>query len=86
MVILDFLYLEKFFKTHIMRKLGSLMFFLGIFAIILNFVGRVPRLLMWIYTWGETVAWVIKIAFVVVGAVLYFMGSSGESEEVSSEG
>lgn len=68
-----------------MRKLGSLMFFLGVFAIILNFVGRVPSLLMWIYTWGETVAWVIKIAFIVVGAVLYFMGAS-KSEEASSEG
>jgi len=66
-----------------MRKIGSYMVFFGVFAIVLNFMNRVPSLLMWIYNWGETVAWIIKIALVVVGAALYFMG--GSSEEPSPE-
>lgn len=58
----------------------------GLLAIVLNFVDRVPTLLMWIYNWGDTTAWVIKIGLVVVGAVLYFMGgASASSEEEAKE-
>lgn len=65
-----------------MKKIGSYMVFFGAFAIVLNFVNAVPRLLMWIYTWGEGVAWAIKIALVVVGALLWFLGPKPiESEE-----
>lgn len=66
-----------------MRKLGSYMVFFGLFAIVLNFIDRVPTILMWIYSWGEEVAWVIKIGLVVVGIALYFMG--GSSEEAAEE-
>lgn len=46
----------------------------GLLAIGLNFANMVPRVLMWIYTWGETVAWGIKIGLIVVGAILFFIG------------
>lgn len=55
------------------------MAFFGVFAIVLGFLDRVPSLLMWIYNWGDTGAWAIKIGLIVVGAVLYFMG--GENQE-----
>jgi len=61
-----------------MRKIGSYMAFFGIFAIILNFLDRVPSILGWIYNWGETIAWAIKIGLVIVGAILFFMGSKPE--------
>jgi hypothetical protein len=65
-----------------MRKIGSYLAFFGLFAIVLNFMDRVLRLLMWIYNWGDTVGWAIKIGLVVIGVVLYFMGkTSGESEK-----
>ncbi|MDC7998559.1 hypothetical protein [Gilvibacter sediminis] len=64
-----------------MRKLGMYMAFFGLFAIVLNFFDRVPTILMWIYNWGEGVAWGIKIGLIVVGAVLFFMGSSEEEAE-----
>lgn len=54
---------------------------LGGLAIVLNFLDRVPRLLMWIYNWGDNVAWAIKIGLVVVGGALYFL-SPKEEEEV----
>ena len=63
-----------------MKKIGSTMVFLGAFAIILNFMNRVPTILIWIYSWGETMAWVIKIALIVIGAVLYLMGKNPEPE------
>jgi len=63
-----------------MRKVGSFMALIGIAAIVLNFFGMVPKILIWIYEWGEGVAWAIKIAFVVIGAVLYFMGAPKEEE------
>ena len=60
------------------------MVFFGLFAIVLNFFDRVPSILMWIYEWGEGVAWDIKIGLVVVGAVLFFLGKP-EEEEVELE-
>ncbi len=60
------------------------MIFFGLFAIVLNFFDRVPSILMWIYEWGEGVAWAIKIGLVVVGAALFFLGKP-EAEEVELE-
>ena len=67
-----------------MKKIGGYMAFFGLFAIVLNFVDRVPTILMWIYNWGDTPAWIIKIGLVAVGAALYFMGKS-EVEETESQ-
>ncbi len=64
-----------------MRKIGSYMVFFGLFAIVLNFFDRVPSILMWIYSWGDTTAWVIKLALVVVGAILFFVGGKPEELE-----
>jgi hypothetical protein len=65
-----------------MRKIGGYMIFFGLFAIVLNFFDRVPSILMWIYNWGEGVAWAIKIGLIVVGAILFFMGKpEAEAEE-----
>lgn len=61
-----------------MKTIGTYMAIFGLLAIILNFFNAVPRLLAWIYNWGEGVAWGIKIAFVIVGAILYFMGRKQE--------
>ena len=63
-----------------MKKIGSYMAIVGIAAIVMNFMNLVPRILMWIYAWGETTAWIIKIGLVVVGAVLYFMGNKEKTE------
>lgn len=55
-----------------MKEIGKYMAIAGILAIALNFANRVPRVLMWIYAWGDTVAWGIKIGLIVVGAILFF--------------
>ena len=69
-----------------MRKIGSYMAIFGVLAIVLNFFDRVPTILMWIYSWGETAAWGIKIGLIIVGAILFFMGkSNSESQSEESE-
>lgn len=68
-----------------MRKLGGYMIFFGAFAIVLNFMDLVPTLLAWIYNWGETTAWIIKIGLIVLGAILYFMEGSPEPDPLEIE-
>ncbi len=65
-----------------MKSIGSILFIYGLLAIIMNFFNAVPRLLLWIYNWGEGTAWGIKIAFVVVGAVLWIMGNKNKEKEL----
>ncbi len=63
-----------------MKSIGSFMFIIGVLAIVLNFFDRVPKILVWIYEWGDGVAWIIKIALVVVGGILYLVGNNSEKE------
>ena len=64
-----------------MRKIGSFLVLIGLAAIVMNFFGFAPKILIWIYGWGEGVAWAIKFGLVVVGAILYAVGPSPSSEE-----
>jgi hypothetical protein len=41
-------------------------------------------LLSWISNWGETTAWVIRGAMVVVGGALWLMGNKAEGAAKSS--
>jgi len=66
-----------------MKKIGGYIAVIGLFAIVMNFFNMVPKILSWIYTWGEGTAWIIKIALVVIGGALYFMG--GDSSEEGNE-
>lgn len=54
-------------------KISSAAWFLmliGALSIVLNFLGRVPKLLVWIDQWGEGPGWAIRIGITVLGAVL----------------
>ena len=65
-----------------MKQIGSIMFIFGAMATITGFMNSVPKLLVWIYNWGDTTAWIIKIGLIVAGAVLYLMGNiKGVAEE-----
>lgn len=68
-----------------MRKIGGYMIFFGLFAIVLNYLDRVPRLLAWIYNWGENIAWIIKIGLIVVGLILVFMERKSTEKTVEEE-
>lgn len=68
-----------------MKSIGSLMMILGVLAIVFDFFNRVPRLLAWIYNWGDGVAWAIKIGLIVLGAVLYFATGKNQPAPTSQE-
>lgn len=54
------------------KSIGSTLIFFWVFAIALDFIGMVPVILAWIYTWWETTAWVIKLWLIIWGAGLFF--------------
>lgn len=58
-----------------MQKVGSFLVVIGLMAVVLHFFNYAPRLLVWIYNWGNGPAWAIKIGIIVLGAALYLMGS-----------
>ena len=62
-----------------MKSFGSTLAILGILAIVLDFVNMVPKVLAWIYSWGDGVAWGIKIALIVVGGALWLIGRNQEA-------
>ncbi len=64
-----------------MKNIGSILFIYGLLAIIMNFFNAVPRILLWIYNWGEGTAWLIKIAFVLVGAALWWFAGKDEVKD-----
>jgi len=56
----------------------------GIICIALTLIDILPNFLMWIHNWGEMTAWFIKIAFVVVGIVIYFMDNQDIIDDESN--
>ena len=62
-----------------MENIGSTMVVLGILAIVLDFFNYVPKVLFWIYEWGDGVAWGIKIALIVVGGLLWLKIDQAEN-------
>ncbi|MBP7901753.1 MAG: hypothetical protein KA015_02935 [Spirochaetes bacterium] len=54
-----------------MSSAGVFLLLLGIASIVMNFIGFVPKILVWIDMWGETIGWAIRIGIVVLGAVLF---------------
>ena len=68
-----------------MKNAGSLLLFLGIGTIVLNFVGYEFAILSWIDKWGETMGWVIRGAMIAVGAVLFIMGMKAPEGQPAAE-
>ena len=67
----------------IMSKLSAIGGFLalaGVGSIILNFIGYNLRILIWIDKWGTAAGWGIRIGLIVVGALLWFIGSKYSSK------
>jgi hypothetical protein len=62
------------------KKIGGYMAVFGVLTIVLGIFNIVPRVLCWIYIWGNAVAWLIKITFVVTGCILYFRGQNTRND------
>lgn len=55
------------------RSFAGFLVFAGLMSIVLNLVGYNLRILMWIDLWGDVVGWLIRVALVVGGGVLFFV-------------
>ena len=58
-----------------MKSLGSTLFILGVLAFGLNYMNAVPKVLAWIYEWGEDTAMWIKAGITGGGALLWLAGN-----------
>ena len=58
-----------------MKSLGSTLFILGVLAFGLNYMNAVPKVLAWIYEWGEDTAMWIKAGITGSGALLWLAGN-----------
>lgn len=70
---------------NLINKLAGLAAILGVLAIILNFLDRVPLVLAWIYKWGESTAWIIKIGLIMVGGIVWFVTRPRMEDEMEVE-
>jgi len=53
-----------------MKQFGGYLLFFGVGSILLHFVGLQFILMSWMGWWGETTAWEIRVAFVVIGGLM----------------
>lgn len=53
-----------------MKRFGIFLLVMGLGSIALHFADMEFRLLMWIDTWGDNIAWVIRGALALAGAAL----------------
>lgn len=58
-----------------MKQFGIFLLVMGLGSTVLHFLDMEFKLLMWIGTWGETVAWVIRAVLSLAGAALLVMSS-----------
>lgn len=70
---------------NLINKLAGLAAILGVLAIILNFLDRVPLILAWIYHWGDSTAWIIKIGLIVIGGIVWFVTRPRMEDEMEVE-
>ena len=61
-----------------MASIGALLILLGAGSFVLNMLGREFVLIMWIDNWGPTVGIAIRVAMIVVGIIMLFMGGNEE--------
>ena len=71
-----------------MKSFGSTLFILGLLAFGLNYMNAVPKVLAWIYNWGEDTAMWIKAGVTGGGALIWLLGhfaEKGEQEELEDD-
>ena len=54
---------------------GGFLFLLGVASIVMYFIGFVPKILVWIDMWGETIGWAIRIGITVLGGLLFLVST-----------
>ena len=66
-----------------MQGFGGLLVLLGAGSFVLHFMEREFTLLSWVDNWGVGIGNGIRIAMIVVGAIIWYLGSKQASAESS---
>ncbi len=61
-----------------MKSIGGLMLLLGLGSFVLHFMNMEFKLLSWVDNWGADVGVGIRVALIVVGGILWFLGNKRE--------
>ncbi len=61
-----------------MKSIGGLMLLLGLGSFVLHFMDMEFKLLSWVDNWGADVGVGIRVALIVVGGILWFLGNKRE--------
>ena len=61
-----------------MKTIGTYLALGGVISCVLMLMDRNLTILMWIDSWGTTTGWIIRIAFIVVGLILFILGKGDE--------
>lgn len=64
-----------------MKSFGGFLVFAGIASFVLHFANLNLRVLLWIDNWGNSTGMVIRGGVVLLGAVLYLMGSASQKRQ-----
>ena len=64
-----------------MQGIGGFLVLLGAGSFVLHFMEREFLLISWVDNWGAGIGNGIRIAMIVVGAILWFLGSKQASAE-----
>jgi len=67
------------------QRIGMYMVLAAVFSVIWHLMGRELRILMWINNWGESVAWILRVGFGVVGAGLWLGGRQKDEAAPTDE-
>ena len=64
-----------------MQGIGGFLVLMGAGSFVLHFMDMEFRLLGWVDNWGVGVGNGIRIAMIVVGGILWFLGRNSEAKE-----
>ena len=62
---------------NILSHIGAAMAVLGVLSIVMNVLNREILLMSWTSNWGDVAGWIIRVAFVIVGFILYRLDKTG---------
>ena len=62
------------------QKVGGFLFFFGLGSALLHMGGYEFVLFFWINLMGEVVGWIIRIAMIIGGGLLWLIGRNNEPE------
>ena len=79
------MFLFPYFLPMNLSSIGALLFSVGAISSVLTFTDYELKVLFWVNTWGEGMAWTIRAGLILVGAILFVIGARNSGDEDNNE-